>query len=274
MTVPTRTRVTAEQMAARLGLRPLSARSVVASVLMGARDRGLPAGVLVRVTGLLGVSEGATRVALSRMSADAEVTARDGRYSLSGPLAEFQARLVVRSRPELRPWDGTWRLWVVTRGGRTQEERQAFRKAAQGVRLAELAVGSWIRPDNVAGGLNRADANLVAAQCEGFSVTPDEPAAALAARLWDLTGWANRARAVVAALDDLYEDLQTENPDALAPGMVAAAAAVRHASEDPLLPEALRPARWPSDDLRETLDRHDTVWQALLRRRIHERGRS
>lgn len=271
--MPTSTRSTAEQAVARLGMRPLSARSVVASVLMGAQDRGLPTAVLVGVTGLLGVSEGATRVALSRMCAEGEATTHDGRYALSGSLADYQDRLVVRRWPTLCDWEGTWRLWIVTQGGRTQEDRLTFRKAASGVRLAELAVGSWTRPDNVTGGLSRRDHERVSAQCQGFSVTPDEDSAALASRLWDLDGWNRRAEQIIDALEHIHGDLADGDPDVLAPGMVAAAAAVRHASHDPLLPDALRPAGWAAEELRQSLQRHDSAWQLLLRQRIRERAR-
>jgi len=53
----------------------------------------------------------------------------------------------------------------------------------------------------------------------------------------------------------------------------AAAAAVRHASHDPLLPDALRPAGWAAEELRQSLQRHDSAWQLLLRQRIRERAR-
>ena len=58
--------------------RPLTARSVIASTLLGVDPPRLPALALVRSGELFGLREGATRTALSRMAANGEVVA-DGR---------------------------------------------------------------------------------------------------------------------------------------------------------------------------------------------------
>src|SRR5258705_13838493 len=52
---------------AALGLRPLSARSVVASMLLGTHPPRLSAAALVELCGRFGITGGTTRVALSRM---------------------------------------------------------------------------------------------------------------------------------------------------------------------------------------------------------------
>ena len=56
--------------------RPLSARSVVASTLLGMRPPRLPTQILVRSGALFGIAEGTTRVALSRMVAAGELERR------------------------------------------------------------------------------------------------------------------------------------------------------------------------------------------------------
>ena len=71
--------------------RPLSARSVVASTLLGTRGLTLQVRALVRAGELFGIAEGTTRVALSRMVAAGELVAEDGSYRLSGPLLERSA---------------------------------------------------------------------------------------------------------------------------------------------------------------------------------------
>ena len=48
---------------------PLTARSVLASALLGMDPPELPVAQLVRLTGLFGISENGARVALSRMVA-------------------------------------------------------------------------------------------------------------------------------------------------------------------------------------------------------------
>ena len=72
---------------------PLTARSVLASALLGMDPPELPVAQLVRLTGLFGISENRARVALSRMVAGGEATSDgSGRYRLAGHLAARQSR--------------------------------------------------------------------------------------------------------------------------------------------------------------------------------------
>src|SRR5688572_9091625 len=93
--------------------RPLSARSVLASVLLGTDPPRLPTPLLVRTGELFGIAEGTVRTALSRMAAAGEVTAEDGSYSLTGRLVARQRRQAVSRRAEVRDWPGTWELVTV-----------------------------------------------------------------------------------------------------------------------------------------------------------------
>src|SRR5687768_12666734 len=89
--------------------RPLSARSVVASILLGTRPPELPGRLLVRAGELFGITEGTTRVALSRMVASGELEATgDGRYRLAGRLLERRARQDESRQPPARRWNGDW----------------------------------------------------------------------------------------------------------------------------------------------------------------------
>src|SRR5262245_49022958 len=92
----------------------LTARSVLASVLLGTDPPWLPTSLLVRTTALFGITEGTTRTALSRMAANGEVEGEVGGYRLVGRLVSRQARQVASRRAEVRPWDGTWELLIVT----------------------------------------------------------------------------------------------------------------------------------------------------------------
>ncbi|MGH9035805.1 MAG: hypothetical protein ACRD0O_08565, partial [Acidimicrobiia bacterium] len=107
---------------AALGLRPMSARSVVASVLLGSHPPELPVAALVQLCGRFGIAEGTTRVALSRMVAAGELAAVPGERGVpGGPGGMAGYRLVgeallsrQRAQDEARhpphePWDGTWR---------------------------------------------------------------------------------------------------------------------------------------------------------------------
>src|SRR5947209_20352062 len=91
-----------------LDLRPLTARSVVLSVLLGTHPPFLPVRALVRTAELFGISEGTTRVALSRLVADGDVIAEDSSYRLSPRLAERQRRQDEGLHPATKEWDGSW----------------------------------------------------------------------------------------------------------------------------------------------------------------------
>ena len=64
-------------------IRPLGARSVVASTLLGAEAARMPADRLVRAGALFGIADGAIRTALWRMVSAGELVAEDGLYELS-----------------------------------------------------------------------------------------------------------------------------------------------------------------------------------------------
>ncbi|HJR38673.1 MAG TPA: PaaX domain-containing protein, C- domain protein, partial [Nocardioidaceae bacterium] len=66
----------------------LTARSVLASVLLGTEPPWLPTRLLVRTAELFGIADGTARVALSRMLSAGEAVAEDGGYRLIGRLAE------------------------------------------------------------------------------------------------------------------------------------------------------------------------------------------
>ncbi len=237
----------------------LTARSALASTLLGEDPPELPVAHLVRVAGLLGIQESSARAALSRMVRQGEATSDGaGRYRLVGELARRGRRQQASRQGEVRPWDGGWTMVVVTTGRPAGQRAEHRRRLAQ-ARLAEQREGVWLRPDN----LVLPDELARDPELAIFSARPLGPrdAVALAAALWDLAGWERRAR-------DLIAQLQRQPPhevEDLAPGFVLSAAVLRHLQADPLLPAELLPPAWPGADLRRTYDAWDGEYRRLLR---------
>ncbi|WP_346094942.1 PaaX family transcriptional regulator C-terminal domain-containing protein [Streptomyces olivaceiscleroticus] len=241
---------------APLELRPLTARSVVLSTLLGHHPPRLPARALVRVGELFGIAEGTVRVALSRMVAAGDLRQRDGAYGLTARLLDRQARQDESRAPRTVPWSGEWEIALVSGvEPRTAAERTALRQAMAALRLGELREGSWLRPAN----LDRPRPAVATAQCTWLTGTPDGDPRALAGRLWDLAGWSARARTLLAALDG------AAGP---ADRFTVSAAILRHLLTDPLLPERLLPEDWPGAELRARYDGFEAELSASLRRHV------
>jgi phenylacetic acid degradation operon negative regulatory protein len=234
-----------------------TARSVMASALLGMEPPELPVSQLVRLSGLFGISENGARVALSRMVAAGEATTDGaGGYRLSGHLIERQARQSASRSGATAPFTGQWWVAVVTTAGSSAEVRTARRRALTYARLAELREGVWMRPDNI--GVHLPDG--MGADVELMTAAPSEPHH-LTARLWNLPGWADRATQLLGQLAALVPD----RPEALAPGFELSAAVLRHLQADPLLPGDLLPAHWPGQELRRAYDPWDAQYRATLR---------
>jgi phenylacetic acid degradation operon negative regulatory protein len=248
--------------------RPYTARSVMASTLLGIDPPRLPTRLLVRTGELFGIAEGTTRVAVSRMVAAGELLTEQGHYRLSGRLLERQARQHVSRAARTEAWDGTWRTEVVvTDAARSAAERADLRAAMGELRLAEWREGVWLRPTNLgpwpatSGSADGPEA-VVRAQCRALVARPIDAPGGLAAELWDLDGWAGRARLLHDAIGELLDALETGDNDALPPGFVVSAAVLRHFVADPLLPAELVPNDWPGAALRRDYDRYDRAFKA------------
>lgn len=220
-----------------LELRPLSARSVVLSLLLGMHPPELPVRDLVRHVEAFGVAGSTLRAALSRMVSAGDLRRTDAVYRLSDRLLERQRRQDESVHPETRPWDGDWEMVVVTATGRQPAERADLRVRLTALRLAELREGVWLRPAN----LRPTRAPDLGPTVQHFTTRPDQPAGDLAASLWPLDAWAATTEALLAHIT------RTKRP---ADRFTALAAAVRHLLADPVLPPDLLPEGWPGPELR------------------------
>lgn len=244
---------------------PLTARSVLASVLLGTDPPWLPTPLLVRTAALFGITEGTTRTALSRMVRAGEAVGEGGGYRLAGRLVARQSRQTASRLAVTAPWDGTWELATVDGDvGRAAADRAALRDALQALRLVELREGVWARPDNLDPKRSADARGVVADWCHTWrGAVPDPPPDV--AQLWDLDGWSNTADELRHDLTVLVPGFETGDPTDLAAGFVTSAAVLRHLQADPLLPNELLPAVWPGVALRTEYDRYDAAYRSVLR---------
>jgi phenylacetic acid degradation operon negative regulatory protein len=246
-------------------LRPLSARSLIASALLGSHPPSLPGRLLVAMAERFGISGGTARVALSRMVDRAELVNVDGVYSLGGALLERQDRQ-DRSRSGTAPWDGSWEQAVVIGTGRPAADRSKLRRDLAVLGLGELREGVWMRPGNLDVERQPSARTAVSDQVEWLCVAPiaGTTACRLAGQLFDLDGWAATANALSTAVTDAQSRLTTHD-DAVVTGFNLASATLRHLVHDPGLPAELEPPGWPAESLRATYDQFEAAYQTLLR---------
>ncbi|MFE7173739.1 PaaX family transcriptional regulator C-terminal domain-containing protein [Streptomyces sp. NPDC057616] len=218
-------------------LPPLSARSVVLSLLLGTHPPELPVKELVRAVEPFGVGGSTLRAALSRMVAAGDLRRTDAVYGLSDRLLARQRRQDEAVEARTRAWDGDWEMVVITATGRGPAERADLRGRLTTLRLAELREGVWLRPANLRRSLPE-DLTQVA---QTYAARPGRPARELAAELWPLDAWAATARALHAHVADAHLP---------ADRFTAFAAVVRHLLADPVLPPELLPPDWPGAQLR------------------------
>jgi phenylacetic acid degradation operon negative regulatory protein len=249
--------------------RNLSARSVVASTLLGADPPELPVRTIVRCGALFGLNPGAVRTAVSRMAADGSLTVDPDRpvYRVAGRLVARRARQVEGRDPAAvgGRWDGDWTQVVVVAPSRSAAERSAFRSAATTLRLAELREGVWLRPDNLDPRRHPEASTVVDAHTTTFTSRPGDPSS-LAAMLWDLDGWSDTAGTLERLLADHVEVIAgDDDPAVLADGFLLSASVLRHLVADPLLPLQLCGPRWPGRRLRTTYDTYDRIYKERWR---------
>lgn len=243
----------------------LSARSVVASTLLGTVPPRLPGRLLVAFAEEFGISPGTTRVALSRMVDRGELRRADGAvYELTGDLLQRQERQETMLRPGVRDWAGDWEILVVRPGSRRSVDRAALRRAGLHLGFQERREGVWMRPDNLDPTRLPAAREVVEAQTDRFTGRPHGEPASLAAELFPLDEWAGEARRLIGELGSMRHRLGGVGPAPLAEGFELAAAALRHLVADPLLPEALWPPRWPTSELRSAYAGHDIAFRREL----------
>jgi phenylacetic acid degradation operon negative regulatory protein len=235
-------------------MRPLNARSLVLSVLLGLDPPMLPTRALVRLAELFRIAPGTMRTALSRMAASGELAADADGYRLVGRLLERKAAQDIGRRPASRSWDGAWIIAVVTAERRDIASRRAFRTHMANLRMGELRPDTWLRPANLPG--PDGDDGLVVVR----GPLAGEDPVALAGRLWPLPSIEATAIDLERRLEATLPGLADRRPDALPATITLAAEVVRFLRSEPLLPPSLTPQPWRPDAVR---DRYRDLDRAL-----------
>lgn len=220
-------------------LRPLSARSTLLSLVLGAPDARMSPAELSRAGTYFDIPASTVRAALTRAVAAGDLRREEGDYALGERLVARQRHQDEAVLDAERSWAGEWELVAVVATGRPGAERAALRDRLSALRLAELREGMWIRPANLRRPL---DVGPFDRQVLVLSATPEGPGRDLAARLWDLPAWARQG-------EDLLRRLA--GTSAAPTRLACAARLVRHLVDDPLLPAELLPADWPGARLRD-----------------------
>jgi phenylacetic acid degradation operon negative regulatory protein len=251
-----------------IGNRPLSARSVLASALLGSDHGCLTVAELVAVASLFGISAGAARTCLWRMVTVGELIGDDGNYVLAGRLLERRHRVDEAARLDDAPtrhWDGTWELAIVSLERRPAADRLELRKAAMALHLAELREGVWLRPDNLDPQRLPPSRAVLDQQCTHFHRAVTDITADRVQSLFSLDEWTADARTLIEAMNAARnnggQDVSTE---CFAYEFALSIAVVRHLQLDPLLPVELIGDDWPGHTLRSIYQRFDHAFKQRL----------
>lgn len=239
-------------------MRPLNARSIALSTLLGTHPPTLPASSLVALAELFGINGGTMRTALSRLVASGELELDDGRYSLAARLRARQAAQDSGRRVTDDLWDGRWHTAIATVDHRDLAERRHVRGLMANHRFAELRPTVWMRPANLPVPPLDRDWIVVTAEPAGT------PPRVLADRLWALDELAGAATDLLGRLDEADRALRPHEPADIPPAFTLAAEALRFLRSEPLLPASLTPADWPVDRLRGDYERFESRLQAMM----------
>jgi phenylacetic acid degradation operon negative regulatory protein len=258
-----------------IGNRPLSARSVLASALLGADQGRLSVGTLVTMASLFGVSDGAARTCLWRMVSNGELTTDDGSYALAGHLLERRERVEEASRIDdaaTYRWDGTWELAIVSLERRPAADRLELRKAATALHLAELREGVWIRPDNLDPQRLPPFRAVLDQQCTHFHNAATDMTADKMRSVFSLDEWMADARALTEAMDvELKPNKPDDSTESIRYEFALSIAVVRLLQLDPMLPDELTPRHWPGHTLRSTYRRFDDAFKHRINGVVRQR---
>ncbi|HLT26799.1 MAG TPA: PaaX family transcriptional regulator C-terminal domain-containing protein [Zeimonas sp.] len=229
------------------------ARHLLLNLLLGTTNRRLSAREAIASCALFGIRENTVRVALVRLASSGMIEAVGrGQYRL-GPRAEGLAGDVSTWRDverRVRDWDGGWiavHVGALGRGDRAS--RRARERALELLGLRELDGGLFVRPDNLAGGVDGVRDRLarlgVGSEAAVFVAHSfDAERRERAASLWDVAALDRGYRETRALLEDWLARWSAGSPSlsleaAARESFLLGNDAIRQLVFDPLLPAPL-----------------------------------
>lgn len=257
------------------------ARNLILNLLLGAAGRRLAAREAVASCALFGIRENSVRVALARLSAARLIEPVErGLYRL-GPNASGLAADVARWRDaeaRVRDWNGAWIAVHVGDLGRS--DRVALRARARALSLLglrELDRGLFLRPDNLAGGIDGVRRRLsklgMRPEAAVFVARDfDRARERRAVALWDGKALSRAYRVTRARLEDWLARTDDRRIDVAArESFVLGNDAIRQWIFDPLLPAPLVDVQARTafvDAVRRFDEAGHAIWNRFLRQGV------
>ena len=240
-----------------LSVTPLSARSLVLSLMLGTRPARFTASSLIAVCQLFDFNEGTIRTALSRMVASNELN-RDGSYYVLGDrLLERQKMQDAGRHLPNTDWDGRWYTAIAAADQRSVNERRSFRAVMLANRFGEWRADIWLRPAT-SPFTPPAGVLLSCGPISGMSDTD------LVSRLWDLDELEAEATRIADALPPQLAQLAERGGEALPDAMAVAVEAVRFLTTEPQLPPSLTQEHHEARRLRTSYDAFEVKFQQTV----------
>lgn len=241
-----------------LDVKPLSARSVILSVLLGSHPPSLPAKELVALAVAFGFKHGTVRTAVSRMVANSELVLTGGDYLLGARLLKRQQTQDSGRRSVESAWNGEWTTVAVLAERRTVSERREFRSTMQEGLMGELRPDLWLRPDNVSPPEGDLDLMVTTGSLQG----PDP--LALVERLWPLRVYQTQTSKLIRAIRSTQGGLEQGDHNTIPNTFHISSEVVRFLRIEPRLPSELDPNAPHVGELRSAYDEYEKLFQAVL----------
>lgn len=228
-------------------------------------DKSIPSATLVRLVTEFGISETSARVALSRLGRRGFLamskSGRNTSYSLT-PRAERFLEDAIRTilgfgAPRL-DWDGRWWCVAFSVPEGDRQLRHALRTKLRWAGFAPLYDGFWICPRDRSPHVLKAlrDLDVTSATVFAAAVLPESPRGGAPPLAWDIKEIKKEYELFIRrhAPTVRRHRAGTLSPtQALVERFAAIDDWLAMSIEDPELPDALLPRRWPRDEARAIL---------------------